>query len=289
MTKVLILGSTGMLGSAVLRQANLHGLDVLEASRTRGLRFDAFELQTRELIHAGDLSAGDYIVNCVGLTKSHIEEGSMDSHSKAVRLNVDFPISLAVAAQSEGVKVLQVATDCVFSGVAGSYSETATHDPWDVYGKTKSLGEVPSPAVMHLRCSLIGPEVGRKSLFFEWIRQQPSRASIQGYANHYWNGLTSDVFGKIVAGIVSKGLFTAGVQHLVPRGKVSKNDLVRLVLEGLGRGDVEVSTIDAVQRVDRTLATQNIEVNRSLFAAAGYKNLPTIGQMVRSLCIQLAD
>lgn len=289
MPKVIVLGSTGMLGSAVHRQLVSVDFDVIEASRTSGLKFDARELQSHRLIQDGGLDAGDYIVNCVGLTKSRINEQSIDSRALAVRLNVDFPNDLALAAEKSGVRVIQVATDCVFSGTVGSYSESAKHDAEDVYGKTKSLGEAPSHAVMHLRCSLIGPERGRNSLFFEWVRQQPEGASIQGFTNHIWNGLTSDVFGQIVSGIVSERLFVPGVHHLVPEDKVSKDQLVRLELEALGRADVKVSSVEATFEVDRTLSTQNTEANLQLFAAAGYTNPPTIAEMVTRLCSELAD
>jgi len=289
MPKVIVLGSTGMLGSAVHRQLVSAGLDVIEASRTRGLKFDARELQSQRLILGGNLESGDYIVNCVGLTKSRINEQSIDSRALAVRLNVDFPNDLALAAGNHGVRVIQVATDCVFSGTEGSYSESAKHDAEDVYGKTKSLGEAPSHAVMHLRCSLIGPERGRNSLFFEWVRQQPHGASIQGFTNHIWNGLTSDAFGQIVSSIINQGLFTAGVQHLVPEGKVSKDQLVRLQLEALGRADVRVSSVEASYEVDRTLSTNNADANLNLFAAAGFKNPPTVAEMVAKLCSELAD
>ena len=289
MPKVIVLGSTGMLGSAVHRQLVSAGLEVIEASRTSGSKFDARELQSHRLIQVGDLEAGDYIVNCVGLTKSRINEQSIDSRALAMRLNVDFPNDLALAAEKSGVSVIQVATDCVFSGTLGSYSESAEHDAEDVYGKTKSLGEAPSHAVMHLRCSLIGPERGRNSLFFEWARQQPEGASIEGFTNHIWNGLTSDVFGQIVSGIINYGLFLPGVQHLVPEDKVSKDQLVRLELEALGRADVKVSSVEAPYKVDRTLSTQNAQANLNLFAAAGYKNPPTIAEMVTRLCSELAD
>ena len=289
MPRVIVLGSTGMLGSAVYRELASAGLQVIEASRTSGLKFDARELQSMELIASGGLEAGDYIVNCVGLTKSRIDEGSIESRALAVRLNVDFPNNLALAAQDSGVRVIQVATDCVFSGTVGSYSESAQHDAEDLYGKTKSLGETPSNAVMHLRCSLIGPERGRSSLFFEWVRQQPEGASIEGFTNHIWNGVTSDIFGQIVSGVVKEGLFAPGVQHLVPEGKVSKDQLVRLELEALGRSDVKVSSVEAPYEVDRTLSTENTEANLNLFAAAGYKSPPTIAQMVGKLCFELAD
>lgn len=289
MSRVIVLGSTGMLGSAVHRQLVTSGVEVTQASRTTGVRFDARELNFYDLLDGEGLKAGDYVVNCVGLTKARIRESDIESRALAVRLNVDFPNNLALTSAVKGVRVIQVATDCVFSGREGSYSESAQHDAEDVYGKTKSLGESPSNAVMHLRCSLIGPELGRNSLFFEWVRQQPYGASIQGFTNHIWNGLTSYEFGRIVSGVIREGLFTPGVQHLVPLDKVSKDQLVRLELNALGRNDVEVSSVEAPSNVDRTLETENTATNRDLFACAGFPNPPTVAQMVERLCFELAN
>ena len=287
MTRVLVLGSTGMLGSAVEQVLRESGVEVITASRTQGVRFDAEELGAAELISAAGLCPDDYLVNCVGLTKARIDESSRTSRDLAVRLNVDFPSDLAEAAEQSGVRVIQVATDCVFSGTAGNYSETSGHDALDVYGKTKSLGEVPSENVMHLRCSLVGPEIGRSSLFFEWVRNQPTGAKISGYTNHIWNGLSSRAFGKVVTGIVQKKLFSAGVQHLVPANQVTKNELVRMELAGLGRHDVSVQPVAADIAVDRTLRTENSKQNSELFLAAGYSEIPTIEQMVLEACENL--
>lgn len=289
MTRVLVLGSTGMLGSAVLGQLKMAGLEVLEASRSKGFKFDAETLNLRDLASVTKLTAEDYVVNCVGLTKSRIDESSRESRELAVRLNVDFPNHLALFAEQVGFKVIQVATDCVFSGELGNYSELAPHDAHDVYGKTKSLGEVPSEMVMHLRCSLIGPEQGRNSLFFEWVRQQPSGAKINGYTNHMWNGLTSFVFGRIVSGVITSGNFRSGVQHLVPADSVTKNELVRHVLAALGRTDVEVSPTEASSKIDRTLSTESPEINANLFKLAGFSEIPTVAQMVSEICSELAD
>jgi dTDP-4-dehydrorhamnose reductase len=289
MTKVLVFGSTGMLGSAVASTFVGSKFELLTASRTSGLRFDAESLEVGSLFNSADLSSGDYVINCVGLTKSRIDETSLVSRSSAVRLNVDFPAELARVAEASEVRVIQVATDCVFSGQAGSYTEVSPHDPLDVYGKTKSLGESPSTNVMHLRCSLIGPELGRSSLFFEWIRQQPPRARISGYTDHLWNGLTSRAFGEIALGIIQNDLFKSGVQHLVPADQVTKDELVRTELALLGRDDVSVTSTASGYSIDRTLATENPEFNLALFLAAGYSALPTISQMVSEICADLPD
>ncbi len=289
MAKVLVLGSTGMLGSAVVEALKDSKFELLTASRTSGIRFDAEGLDVSSLFKAAGLELGDYVINCVGLTKSRIDETSPTSRASAQRLNVDFPAELARVASDSGVKVIQVATDCVYSGLAGDYAESAPHDALDVYGKTKSLGEIPSESVMHLRCSLIGPEIGRNSLFFEWVRQQPQGAAISGYTDHLWNGLSSKAFGKIVLGIVSNDLFRAGVQHLVPADRVSKDQLVRLELEALGRHDVRVTSTTSQKPVNRTLSTENPEFNMTLFSAAGYSALPTISQMVDEICADLPN
>lgn len=289
MTRVVVLGSTGMLGSAVEQVIKESGVEVITASRTQGVRFDAEDLGSAELIATAGLRADDYIVNCVGLTKTRIDESSLTSRGLAVKLNVEFPSNLAEAAEQSGIRVIQVATDCVFRGTVGNYSESSPHDALDVYGKTKSLGEVPSENVMHLRCSLVGPEIGRSSLFFEWVRHQPKGAKVSGYANHIWNGLSSRAFGRVVLGIVSENLFTAGVQHLVPANQVTKDELVRIELAALGRDDVSVQSVAADIAVDRTLKTDNSKQNSALFLAAGYSEIPTIEQMVLEACENLPN
>ena len=283
-TKVLVIGSTGMLGSAVIAQLSRLDLDIIEASRSKGLRFNAEDDSCEDLILAAGLTTRDYVVNCVGLTKTHIDEADPSSVERAVRLNILFPISLARAAGKSGVRIIQVATDCVFSGKDGNYTEASVHDANDVYGKSKSIGEVRSENVLHLRCSLVGPEIGgRASLFFEWIRGLEHGAIVDGFVDHIWNGLTSQAFGAIVSGIVESGTFFSGVQHLVPADSLTKFELVNIELDLLGRTDVVVSKTITGNKVDRTLETLNPTKNDLMFKLGGYDSTPTIREMMEQL------
>lgn len=284
MTKALVLGSTGMLGSAVLSALQSRGIAAIESSRTSGIFLDAMSPNIEFVLDESQLGTGDYVVNCVGLTKPRISEGIKTDLELAVRLNVLFPMELESYASRLGLKVIQVATDCVFRGNTGGYRESSPHDATDTYGKTKSLGEIFSDHFMHLRCSLIGPELHSQSLLFEWLRNQPKDARIQGYANHFWNGLTSSAFGRIVAGIISNNRFVSGTQHLVPADTVSKEDLVRMVLHAIGREDVQVDSHMTSPSIDRTLKTENEDVNLGLFHLGGYDAIPNIHEMVAGLC-----
>ena len=282
--RVLVVGSTGMLGGTVYQTLNGSDIEVLEASRSRGLIFDAEVELAGELLRKASLKPGDFVVNCVGLTKTHITEDKKETIERALRLNVLFPIDLARAAEELNLRVIQVATDCVFSGGKGKYLESSPHDAYDAYGKSKSLGEVKSEHVMHLRCSLVGPEGdGRQSLFFEWVRALEPKSQINGYVNHHWNGLTSLAFAKIVAGILQSDTFIPGTHHLVPADQLTKYELIKLELELLKREDVQVEAFQAEEYIDRTLATHAPETNIMLFAVAGYKRVPTIREMMEEL------
>lgn len=282
--KVLVIGSTGMLGSAVLAQLSKLDLDVSEASRTKGFRFDAERDSCDDLLLASGLTSQDFLVNCVGLTKAHINETDVSTVERAARLNILFPIALARAAERIGVRIIQVATDCVFAGKDGDYTEACAHDAHDIYGKSKSIGEVRSENVLHLRCSLVGPELhGRKSLLFEWVRSLERGAIVDGYTDHKWNGLTSQAFGAIVAGIVKSGTFFSGVQHLVPADSLTKHELVRMELDLLGRHDVTVNETITGDIVDRTLRTQTPQQNELMFKLGGFNVRPTIREMMEEL------
>lgn len=273
-----------MLGRAVISQLAENSIEVIASSRKSGLEFDAESGAVDLLLQSAGLTSGDYVVNCVGLTKTHIIDEIPDTIERAVRLNALFPIELARSAAQIGVRIIQVATDCVFAGRHGGYLENSCHDALDPYGKTKSLGEVRAENVMHLRCSLVGPEGnGRRTLFFEWIRGLEFGSAIQGYTNHRWNGLTSQTFGKIVSGIVASSGFVSGVQHLVPSDSVTKYELSKLELEMLGRTDVQVQEFSSPSSIDRTLATLNKDLNEALFSNAGFPQVPTIREMMEEL------
>lgn len=273
-----------MLGRAIVHQMKKSGVETLVASRSQGIKFDALRDSSAELMSLAGIASGDTIVNCIGLIKSKIDEADVNSVSKAVQINALFPMVLSQEAQRVGAQVIQVATDCVFSGRSGGYLEDSPHDAFDVYGKTKSLGEVKTENLMLLRCSLIGPESkGRNSLFFEWVRNLPSCATVDGFIDHKWNGLTSQAFGAVVAGIIQERMFRPGIHHLVPADSLTKSELVKMVLGFLGRTDVIVSETETGILVDRTLATLNKALNQEFFSLAGFREVPTIREMMEQM------
>jgi dTDP-4-dehydrorhamnose reductase len=139
MKKVLILGATGMLGNACMsvlsKSETLELVGTARNGETGYVKFDAAKDNVEATISA---VKPDWSVNCIGVIKPHINEESLESRTRAIEINGLFPEKLALSTKKT---IIQIATDCVFSGRKGHYVETDIHDAEDVYGKTKSQGE----------------------------------------------------------------------------------------------------------------------------------------------------
>jgi dTDP-4-dehydrorhamnose reductase len=290
---VVVLGGTGMLGAMTTAVfARESDFNVVASVRDRKLgvfthqpvqvrRFDAWAATVDDCRAA--ISGASWAVNCIGITKPLIAEDDPFKVERAIRVNALFPHTLAKAAEAEGVRVVQIATDCVFSGAHGNYREDSQHDALDVYGKTKSLGEVSSPNVRHLRVSVIGPEPKEHKFLLDWFLSQPRAAAVNGFTNHDWNGVTTLHYARIVLGIIRNDTELPKVHHLVPSGHVTKAAMLRAFAQAFDRRDIAIKDVTAGTVIDRTLATHNDVLNTSLWARAGYAPAPTVEQMIEEM------
>jgi dTDP-4-dehydrorhamnose reductase len=275
MKKVLVFGSTGMLGREVMWNLISAGFEVFETNRS-GLNSSpestaiAFDI-VKDPISSLKIELGsfDFIINCAGLIKQKMEDTG-EGVKNAIRLNSLFPVELVEYAEKTNTKVFQIATDCVFSGKAGLYSETSERDPIDAYGYSKALGETASKNLITLRCSIIGRETLGQSSLLEWFLKQSKNAEILGYTNHNWNGVTTFHFAKLLSGVMQNGTFVPGTWHVVPTGYVNKFELLRIFSKNFGREDISILPVNTDSKVNRTLITIFPEINEGLWKNAGY-------------------
>jgi len=284
--RVLVLGGQGMLGSAIARR--VQGLDSVAVTATgrtpgaaSGLAPFVVGAHGLEDLVAG-FGDGDYVINCIGLTKHKMRDDVPKDRLAAVRVNAELPYQLAELADLSGFRVIQIATDCVYSGIRGGYDELDEHDPLDVYGKTKSLGEVPQDGFLNVRCSIIGREIHGRTSLVEWLLSQPDGTTVNGFTDHRWNGVTTAAFADLVAGIVQTRSQRSGTVHFLPADVVDKHQLLGLIRDRFGR-DLKVVATESGSAIDRTLTTRFPEVNRELWALAGHTSAPSISALVGAM------
>ena len=83
----------------------------------------------------------DIIINAAGVTIRRLEDSSLN---QIIFTNSLLPNILNKWSEKHNCRLIHFSTDCVFSGKKGKYKENDITDALDIYGKTKSLGEVNS-------------------------------------------------------------------------------------------------------------------------------------------------
>jgi dTDP-4-dehydrorhamnose reductase len=236
-TKILVLGSRGMLGHMVFnvlsteQSFEVKGTNRVDSRHPFYLDVDVGFGRLAMICKA--TGGYDYFINCVGITRDRIDENDSASVVRSVQINSIFPHKLAEFARNESTRVLHISTDAVFSGSAEGYYEDALHDCIDVYGKTKSLGEVISDNFLNIRCSIIGPSPFARRGLLEWFLSQPEGSVVSGYTSQIWNGVSTLQFANLCREIISQDCFDelrteSHVFHFVPNQPISKYDLLNL-------------------------------------------------------------
>ncbi len=133
MTRILIAGGTGLLGSEVARLAIARGDEVYALSSQE---LDITEPDTvRKTLHEID---PEIVINCASYTAVDQAESEPE---RCFQINADGAKNLSTACKPD-CYFLHISTDFVFDGTLGSaYSVESSPNPLSIYGKSKLEGE----------------------------------------------------------------------------------------------------------------------------------------------------
>ncbi|WP_181318122.1 dTDP-4-dehydrorhamnose reductase [Photobacterium kishitanii] len=135
MVKVLITGSSGQVGSCLVKQ--LQSCPEIELLAVERNKLDITSEQ--DVIKTVNDFLPTIIINAAAHTAVDKAE---DEVELSYAINRDGPKYLAQAAEKVGAAILHISTDYVFSGdKQGLYSESDSVSPQGVYGESKLAGE----------------------------------------------------------------------------------------------------------------------------------------------------
>lgn len=240
--KILVLGVTGMLGNAmfrVLAEASEH--QVFGTARGDSARRHFGHAFAQQIVSGVNVENHDslmgafafvrpqVVVNCIGLVKQLV---SVDNPLQAVLINTVLPHRLAPLCLAAGARLVHFSTDCVFSGSKGGYLETDCPDAYDLYGRTKLLGEVDYSHAITFRTSMIGHELAGSRSLIGWFLAQ--RGSVKGFTRAFFSGLPTVELSRVVRDVVLPRPDLRGIYHVAAK-PISKCELLRLVAEVYGK------------------------------------------------------
>ena len=261
MTRVLVIGGTGMLGHKMFQILGTRDMETFATVRTRmedsllnrpeffqnGTVIPDVEVSDFGCVHDTILRVEpDVVVNCAGVIKQR--DAAHDS-IESININSLLPHRLSESCNEIGARLVHFSTDCVFNGKKGAYEETDPSDADDLYGRTKFLGEVDSPGTLTLRSSIIGRELSNYSSLLEWFIAQDG-TKIRGFSKALYAGITTNRMSHLVADLIEDHASVSGM-YQVSGPWISKYDLL-FILKDAFQLDIEIERDDEVE-IDRTL------------------------------------
>ena len=265
--KVLVLGSTGLIGHQVYNYLEKNSdYELFNISYRKNLRDDTILLDIRDekvfLDTIKDIRP-NIIINCIGI----LIGGANKDPENAIFINAYMPHRLMRLSDTINAKLIHISTDCVFSGDKKEpYIETDEKDGKDTYAKAKGLGEIINDKHLTLRTSVVGPELKSDGEeLFHWFMNQ--KGTINGFTKAIWSGVTTLELAQAIKWAIENE--TTGLYHITNNQSINKYDLLNLfkkytnkniVINKIDGKEVDKSFIDTRKEINYTIPSYEIMV-----------------------------
>jgi len=225
--RVLITGSSGQLGKAVVEVFFKNGAEVYPIPHSR---LDITNRQAVEDIIRAYLP--EIVINCSAFTDVDKCEEEKD---KAYRVNALGPKNLAIVTEKYNIHLIHISTDYVFDGEKNTpYVEFDNTNPINTYGKSKLEGEHFlerfTKRYTIVRTSWL---YGDGNNFVRKIIERARKGDVLRVVDDQFGSptYTYDV-AKALLSIAKEGVY--GLYHCANKGVVSRFEEAKFILEFLG-------------------------------------------------------
>jgi len=234
--KILIVGSGGRLGAALVREYQ-GKFDVTSFNHEQ---LDlANQNQTRDNLSPLEF---DLLINCAAMTNVDLCEQEIE---QAFAINAEGPQLLARICRDKNAKMIHFSTDYVFDGEKrGPYVETDAAEPISVYGESKRTGEklVLQTQDRHLvlRVSWVfGPD--RPSFIDAMIKRAREEEHIDAVADKF----STPTYTHDIAEMVSRFFdvdVPGGILHFANNGECSWQEYAQHALDCCRASGISLKT-----------------------------------------------
>jgi dTDP-4-dehydrorhamnose reductase len=228
---IVVLGSTGLLGQALMQEARRQGWQAMGLSRGSGV----------DLAHAASLAAvldplrPAMVINAAANTKlESCEQHPREAHALHVRL----PALLASWCCSHRVPWVQVSTDHYYCGPRNElHAESAPVWLCNEYARSKYVGEslaAASELCLVLRTNIVGfRRWAGQPTFVEWaIAALRGSEPFTAYDDVWASSIEVGQFAQALFEMVDRGAH--GIYNLAAREASSKADFIAALAAALG-------------------------------------------------------
>jgi len=218
--KVLILGHKGMLGSTVLNFFN--NKKILTETINERWPSDIFKNKIKQ-------SDSDIVINCIGSIPQKTKN-TIDFTTN----NLYLPVFLV---KNFNNRIIHIASDA---------ESQITDNSEYITSKKKATNLLSLSNKVHIiQTSIIGPEENTNKCIWSWL-QNNTNEKINGYINHYWNGITTLEYSKICFNILTEKIKNNFLK--VGTNCISKYNLLNILNSKLNLNKIIVPVLSDVNK-----------------------------------------
>ncbi|MEC2077897.1 SDR family oxidoreductase, partial [Metabacillus fastidiosus] len=234
--KVLLLGSTGMLGQALYKKLKNKQMRVITIARSKSDYNVDLIVESEKIINIIKMEDPDIVINAAALVNLQVCE---DYPEKAYLLNARIPSFIAEACKEVKAFFVQISTDHYYIK-DGESKHKESDDVYLVneYARTKFAGEffaLTYSESLIVRTNIVGfRNKQNKPTFIEWIIDSlENKKLIFGFQDFYTSSIDVYHFADILMELIEKKI--TGIINVASENELSKYEFIYRLATLLGK------------------------------------------------------
>ena len=282
MNNILVTGSTGQLGSDVVKELLKRGYSTLSPNRSE------FNLCSEDSIRNYILNSNcQAIVHCAAYTQVDQAE---DEKDLCIKINTTATKHIVKCAKILDIPMIYISTDYVFDGTKdGEYTENDETNPINIYGESKLAGEKYVQEILDkyyiVRTSWVFNINGKN--FIETMLRLSKANNQLSIVN---DQIGSPTYTKDLSRLLVDMLETSkyGLYHATNEGYCSWYEFANTIFK-LANINIDIKAINSNEYASRAKRPMNSKLSKDKLIEYGFKPLPHWEDALKDYLIRRRD
>lgn len=282
MNNILVTGSTGQLGSDVVKELLKRGYSTLSPNRSE------FNLCSEDSIRNYILNSNcEAIVHCAAYTQVDKAE---DEKDLCIKINTTATKHIVKCAKILDIPMIYISTDYVFDGTKdGKYTENDETNPINIYGESKLAGEKYVQEILDkyyiVRTSWVFNINGKN--FIETMLRLSKANNQLSIVN---DQIGSPTYTKDLSRLLVDMLETSkyGLYHATNEGYCSWYEFADTIFK-LANINIDIKAINSNEYASRAKRPLNSKLSKDKLIEYGFKPLPHWEDALKDYLIRRGD
>lgn len=282
MNNILVTGSTGQLGSDVVKELLKRGYSTLSPNRSE------FNLCSEDSIRNYILNSNcEAIVHCAAYTQVDKAE---DEKDLCIKINATATKHIVKCAKILDIPMIYISTDYVFDGTKdGKYTENDETNPINIYGESKLAGEKYVQEILDkyyiVRTSWVF-NINGKNFIETMLRLSKANNQLSIVNDQIGSPTYTKDLSRLLVDMIETNKY--GLYHATNEGYCSWYEFADTIFK-LANINIDIKAINSNEYASRAKRPLNSKLSKDKLIEFGFKPLPHWEDALKDYLIRRRD